>query len=102
MKKCCEEYLNEQFGGDADVIGEIYGEYVASVNVKIAEAESLLKVGDWQPFDHAVHTIKGNALSVGDKEMADVAIALRKAAALKDSEEGARLVAAMKGFAQGL
>ena len=30
MKECCRTYLDEQFGGDADVINEIYGEYVSS------------------------------------------------------------------------
>ena len=26
MKPCCKTYLDEQFGGDEDVIGEIYRE----------------------------------------------------------------------------
>ena len=38
MKECCAKYLDEQFGGDADIVGEIYGEYVSSVREKIAEA----------------------------------------------------------------
>ena len=38
MKECCAKYLDEQFGGDADIVGEIYGEYVSAVREKIAEA----------------------------------------------------------------
>ena len=38
MKECCRKYLDEQFGGDADVVNEIYGEYVASAQQKAAEA----------------------------------------------------------------
>ena len=35
MKECCKQYLDEQFGGDADVMAEIYNEYVSSVGEKI-------------------------------------------------------------------
>ena len=38
MKECCKAYLNEQFGGDEDVIGEIYSEYVTSAKEKIGRA----------------------------------------------------------------
>ena len=34
MKACCTTYLNEQFGGDAAVMGEIYREYVDSIRKK--------------------------------------------------------------------
>ena len=29
MKECCKKYLAEQFGGDDEVVGEIYAEYVS-------------------------------------------------------------------------
>ena len=35
MKECCRKYLNEQFGDDAEVLAEIYSEYVASVRAKL-------------------------------------------------------------------
>ena len=47
MKKCCEEYLNGQFGTDAEVIAEIYHESVSSVHAKLAEAREALEGGDW-------------------------------------------------------
>ena len=28
MKECCVAYMNEQFGNDAELVKEIYGEYV--------------------------------------------------------------------------
>lgn len=93
MKACCKAYLDEQFGGDADVIGEIYGEYVASVAEKLAEATAARAANDWERLDRIAHTVKGNALAAGDAQMAETAIALRKATALKDAAEADRLVA---------
>ena len=102
MKECCKTYLDEQFGGDADVVGEIYGEYVSSVHEKIAEAEESLAAGDWPRLDKVAHTVKGNALAAGDTEVADTAIALRKAAALSDTALSATLVEKIKELAKGL
>lgn len=92
MKECCRVYLDEQFGGDADVMGEIYAEYVSSVNAKKGEAETALAASDWGQLDKVAHTVKGNALAAGDTEMADTAIALRKAAALGDAANAASLI----------
>lgn len=92
MKECCRVYLDEQFGGDADVMGEIYAEYVSSVNAKKGEAEAALAASDWGQLDKVAHTVKGNALAAGDTEMADTAIALRKAAALGDAASAASLI----------
>ena len=70
MKPCCEKYLNEQFGGDAEIVAEIYSEYVSSLKTKIAEAVAALDGGQWDVLDKAAHTIKGNALAAGDTETA--------------------------------
>ena len=102
MKECCRKYLDEQFGGDADVMGEIYSEYVSSVGVKLAEADTALAAGDWSLLDRVAHTVKGNALAAGDTEMAETAIALRKASALADSAEAASLVAKLRELERGL
>jgi len=101
MKESCRAYLDEQFG-DADVVAEIYGEYVSSAREKIGEAGSLLADADWTRLDRTAHTIKGNALAAGDQEMADAAISLRKAAALGDAGQAAALVERMRGLAKGL
>ena len=96
MKECCKTYLNDQFGGDEEVIAEIYGEYVSSLADKLAEAESALAAGDWTLLDRVAHTVKGNSLAAGDVPMSEPAIALRKAAALKDSAESAALIARLR------
>ena len=102
MKDCCKAYLDEQFGGDADIENEIYGEYVASIGGKIAEAEETLAAENWDALDKVFHTIKGNGLMVGDQEMADTAIALRCQAKLHDSAACAAGVAKLKEIAVGL
>lgn len=85
MKECCKAYLDGQFGGDADVVAEIYGEYASSIAEKTAEIGSALAAADWARLDKLAHTVKGNALAAGDAEMAETAISLRKAAALCDA-----------------
>ena len=96
MKECCEKYLNEQFGNDAEVVNSIYAEYVSSVNVKAAEADAALAAGAWDALDRVAHTIQGNSLAVGDQQMADTAIELRSAAKLQDRDQAGRLVADLK------
>lgn len=92
MKECCREYLLNQFG-DEDVSNEIYNEYVNSVKEKIGEAKDALSSGQWQVLDRVAHTIKGNALAAGDVEMSEPAIALRKTAALNDTDGSTELIA---------
>ena len=96
MKECCRVYLDEQFGGDADVIGEIYNEYVSSVGEKLGDAESARTAEEWGRLDRVAHTIKGNALAAGDSAMAETAIALRKASALKDGAEADALISRLR------
>lgn len=96
MKECCRKYLDEQFAGDADVINEIYGEYVVSVKAKLDEAKTALAAQEWLPLDRIAHTIKGNALAAGDEAMAQTAIELRGAAHLKDDATAAGLVAKLE------
>ncbi len=96
MKECCEKYLNEQFGNDAEVVNSIYAEYVSSVNVKAAEADAALAAGAWDALDKVAHTIKGNSLAVGDQQMADTAIELRNAAKLQDRDQAGRLIAGLR------
>ena len=53
MKECCKDYLNEQFGGDADTMESVYALYVESVGEKLAEAKDALAGGDWTKLDAA-------------------------------------------------
>ncbi|MCR5414161.1 MAG: Hpt domain-containing protein [Kiritimatiellae bacterium] len=100
MKECCREYMLEQFGSSG-VAEEIYGEYVSSVDAKMAEAGKALSARDWTALDRVAHTVKGNALAVGDTEMSETAIELRKKAALSD-EAGARALLARIGELRAL
>ena len=102
MKECCKQYLDGQFGGDADVVGEIYGEYAASMREKMAEAKAALAAKEWEPLDKIAHAIKGNALAAGDQEMADTAIALRNAAKLASEDEAASLISRIAALAEEL
>ena len=102
MKECCSIYLNEQFGGDADVVKEIYDEYAASTRSKLTEASAAHAAGDWQILDRIAHTIKGNALAAGDTQMAETAISLRQAANLQDAERSAELIGSLKSLAEEL
>ena len=102
MKQCCEKYLNEQFGNDAEVVNAIYAEYVSSVNVKAAEADAALAAGAWDALDKVAHTIKGNSLAVGDQQMADTAIELRNAAKLQDRDQAERLIADLRALEKQL
>lgn len=101
MKECCKTYLDEQFGDD-DVEAEIYAEYVSSLGEKLGEAGPALAAGDWSRLDKIAHTIKGNALAAGDQEMADAAIACRKAAALCDAALASSLVEKMLNLSKEL
>ena len=102
MKECCAKYLEEQFGGDADIMGEIYGEYVSSIHEKIGEADAALAASDWTRLDRTAHTIKGNALAAGDEEMAGTAIELRKAAAVNDADQSAQLLDGIRELSKAL
>ena len=102
MKECCRKYLMEQFGDDAEVVDEIYAEYVSSVKAKTAEADAALSAGEWEALDKVAHAVKGNSLAAGDQQMADTAIALRNAAKLQNRDDAERLIADLKSLAEQL
>ena len=95
MKQCCLEFLMEQFG-DREVVDEIYGEFVRSMDEKLDEADAALAAADWLKLDRVAHAVKGNALAAGDTAMADVAIELRGVAKLSEAEKAGELIAKMK------
>ena len=102
MKPCCKAFLDEQFGGDEEIVSEIYAEYVSSLHDKAKEAADRLAACDWTRLDETAHTIKGNALVAGDTETADAAIALRGASKLGDSAKAGELVARIRELAAQL
>ena len=101
MKQICIDYLAEQLG-DRDVAAEVYAEYATSFRKKLAEAQESYAARDWKNLDFAVHTLKGNALSAGDKEAAELAIELRGAATLADEEKARSLLSRLAAMATEL
>jgi len=99
MKQCCKDYLIEQFG-DEEVIGEIYAEYVKSIQEKILEIGDALAAENWTTLDSLAHAVKGNALAAGDKAVADVAIALRIAAKMSEKATAESLFGKLKELAK--
>ena len=102
MKECCRKHLGEQLGDEIEAINEIYAEYVSSIGDKMAEADAAVAAGAWDTLDKVAHTIKGNALTAGDQQMADAAIALRSVAQQQDRSGVDRLIADMKALATQL
>ncbi len=101
MKNACIEYLTEQLG-DRDIAVEVYAEYAASFREKLAEARRSFDARDWRTLDFTVHTLKGNALSAGDKEAAETAIELRGAAQLSDEGKASDLLSRLERMASEL
>jgi len=102
MKECCKNYLELQFGDDEEIKAEIYEEYRNSMQARAAEADAALKARDWVALDKIAHTIKGNALAVGDKDMADTAIDLRSQAKLQETDASEADIARLRGFVSEL
>lgn len=90
MNEESRKWLNEQFEGDQETIAAVWEEYVASATGKLAEARTALAAFDFPLLDRIAHTIKGNALMVGDQQSATAGIALRDAAKASDPDAAAK------------
>ena len=84
MKDDVRQWLNEQFGGDEETIAVVWGEYLNSASEKIAEGRAALAAFDFPLLDRIAHTLKGNALMVGDQASVTAGVALRDAAKASD------------------
>ena len=84
MKDDVRQWLNDQFGGDEETIAAVWEEYLGSAAEKIAEGRAALAASDFPLLDRIAHTLKGNALMVGDQTSAMAGIALRDAAKASD------------------
>jgi len=96
MKACCKAFLEEQFAGMDEVVAEIYSEFVASAGEKLGEIVSAAERKDWEAVDQLAHAVKGNALAVGDQDLASEAVALRGAAKLGDAGRAAECIARLR------
>lgn len=77
MKASVSKWLTEQFGDDAALHAELYGQYVADMRSTFNAVETACRVSDMAALAQAAHTMKGLALQVGDGETADVCQALQ-------------------------
>ena len=90
MKDDVRQWLNDQFGGDEETIAAVWEEYLGSAAEKIAEGRAALAASDFPLLDRIAHTLKGNALMVGDQTSAMAGIALRDAAKASDPTAAAK------------
>lgn len=84
MKQSCKEYLAEQIA-DETIAQGLYDKYAAYVVQKLEKARAKLSAGDWEELSATAHTIKGDAISLGDAETAIAAAELRAAAKNRDT-----------------
>lgn len=95
-KECVKNWLVGQFGDDEAIIAEIYGEYLKTTRENLDKADAAMARGDFPGLDRVAHTLKGNALMVGDQDIADTAIALRNAAKISDAANGSTLLVRLR------
>ena len=84
MNAQVSNWLAEQFGDDTDLIQAVYDEYLQACATKLEEGRRARAAEDYPLLDRIAHTLKGNALMVGDKPSADAAISLRDASRISD------------------
>jgi len=85
--------MNEQFEGDAEMVAAVWEEYLAVTADKLAAARDALAAENFPQLDRLAHTLKGNALMVGDRSLAEAAIELRTAARASDAGAVAPILA---------
>jgi len=76
MKDSIHTWLTEQFGDDAELHAELYGQYAADMRNYLAKASGALNA-NLATVAAAAHTMKGMALQMGDTEISEVCKALQ-------------------------
>ena len=98
MNDDARQWLNEQFDSDQETIAAVWNEYLSSQTAKIAEARTALDAFDFPLLDRIAHTLKGNALMVGDQRSATAGIALRDAAKASDPDAAAKAIGQLEAL----
>ncbi|MBR1921345.1 MAG: Hpt domain-containing protein [Kiritimatiellae bacterium] len=101
MKESCRAYLLDQLQ-DGAVVEEVYREYAETARGKVAEMKSLFAGCEWGDLDRAAHALKGAALTAGDNETAEAAVALRGALAQCDAGGVSGRLGALERLVDGL
>ena len=93
MNDNVRQWMNEQFEGDSETIALVWGEYLNETAVKLDAVRTALAASDFPELDRLAHTLKGNALMVGDTALVQASISLRDAAKASDAEASGRALA---------
>jgi len=86
MKEETKRWLDEQFGGESETIALVWSEYLGETTAKLAALRAALAADDYPLLDRLAHTLKGNALMVGDQPMVSAAVVLRDASKSSDAD----------------
>ena len=78
MKACVAKWLEEQFAGDAGMVEAVYAEYRKTLSDLMGKLRAARQTGDGVAVDRVLHTIKGSAAMVGDREVSDFAAQSRR------------------------
>jgi HPt (histidine-containing phosphotransfer) domain-containing protein len=72
------DYLNEVTGGDREFIAELLSDFLSLVPGLLAQMEQAVQAGDAAALQHAAHTLKGSARSIGAESFATSALTLEQ------------------------
>jgi len=92
MKDDVRKWLSEQFGDETETIAIVWNEYLGETTKQLAAARDALAAADYPALDRIAHTLKGNALIVGDGALVTAAVALRDAAKAGDGAGAAEAI----------
>ena len=74
-----KKYISDEFGFESDEVDEMAELFVESMNDLLAEAESQIAESALDKLQATGHSIKGSALNVGAKNIAELGIRLEGA-----------------------
>ncbi len=72
------DYLNEVTGGDSEFIAELLQDFLQQAPELIAWIDRAVQEGDAAALQHAAHTLKGSARSIGAESFAASALTLEQ------------------------
>jgi len=93
MKDDVRQWLGEQFAGEDETMALVWGEYLTETSSKLEATRAALAEENFPELDRLAHTLKGNALMVGDGALVTAAVALRDASKASDAEGCERALA---------
>lgn len=96
IKESTKAWLMEQFGANEEVVIEAWNEYLRSTTERIEAARAALAAQDYTQLDVIAHTLKGNAMTMGDEATLAASLALRDDAKASDAAAAAKAIEALE------